>query len=172
MSRSISLQTPYCRIVASVSQLTWQPNLTPGKLLIKEATTVLLWRQKDFLFLACVNTVFKSTSVRTVPPKQEQLTCFCYHKSCRLPANICYDELYVGWEWFTCERVGSSLSPVLQFDIRNGVFALLGALELFFLRLGLQGFYTKLQLACVLLMLYKETGGKQDVRNLLPTIRC
>lgn len=74
-------------------------------------------------------------------------------------------------ELFTYERLGFSLSPLLQFDISNRAFALLRALELlFFLRLGLQGFYTKLQLAGVLLMLHKETGGKQDVRNLLPTI--
>ncbi len=112
--------------------------------------------------------VFKSTSVPL--RQQKQFTCLCYHKTCCLPANACYD-VYVWAELFTCERVGPSLSPVLQFDIGNRAFALLWALELlFFLRLGLQGFYTKLQLAGVLLVLHKETGGKQDVRNRLPTI--
>lgn len=66
--------------------------------------------------------------------------------------------------------MGPSISPVLHFHI--GDFALIWAQELllFFLRLGLQGFDSKLQLACVLLMLHKETGGKQDVRSLRSTI--
>lgn len=73
---------------------------------------------------------------------------------------------YVCAELSTCERVGSSLSPVLHFDIGNRAFDLLWALELlFFLRLGLQGFYTKLQLAGVLLMLHQETEKKPDVRK-------
>lgn len=41
---------------------------------------------------------------------------------------------------------------------------------LFFFQLGLQGFYTELQLAGVLLMLQTGTGGKQDVKNLPQTI--
>lgn len=64
------------RIVAS--QLTWQPNLTPGKLLIKEATTASssdlqpkscsTQRQKDFLFFVCVNPEFSSKATRTIEP--------------------------------------------------------------------------------------------------------
>lgn len=78
---------------------------------------------------------------------------------------------YLWAELSTCERVGSPLSPVLHFDIGNRAFDLLWALELlFFLCLGFQGFYTKLQLAGVLLMLHKETEKKHDVRNLLSTI--
>jgi len=108
-------------------------------------------------FLTCVNAVFKSTSARTDPLRQQQqFTSFCMNKTCCLPAVYMLVDYVLAS--FTCERLGFSFSLLQQLD--SGAFALLRPLELLFLlRLCLQGFDTKLKLAAVLLMLHKERGG-------------
>lgn len=80
-------------------ELTWQPDLTHGKLPVKEATPIYRDLELKSRFPARLTSIFSLSS------------------SASLPAIISVQS--VCRQFITCERVGFSLSSVLQSDIRN-----------------------------------------------------